>query len=192
MSIDSPVSLLVDTNGVKLPVQHEVSIPANTPAILVAGRDELDIARHILVDGYSAQVVSGFGPQGALPISGTVVGSVVSGSITGTVTCTQGLAGSISNAWSVKEDFQNGEIRPTQTGANNVLTFTFSAPVQEVWIESSGTGLVSRADPFGGTPSATDGIPCYDEVPRKIRVITSTVQVYGPTGAEIMVWGLRR
>ena len=65
MSIDSPASLLIDENGIQLPVQHETSIPANTPSLLVSGRDELNIARNILVDGYSAQVVSGFGPQGA-------------------------------------------------------------------------------------------------------------------------------
>lgn len=91
------------------------------------------------------------------------------------------------------DDFQGGEVLADQTGAAAVLTFTFSAAVQLVVVSGNGIATdFARVDPFGGTPSATLGIPCGDEVPTFIPVTATVVRVFAPTGMVITVWGFRR
>lgn len=85
--------------------------------------------------------------------------------------------------------FLGGEVLADQSGAGSVLTFTFTTPVQLVWVRSKGG--ISRADPFGGTPAASTGIPCADDEPSPITVQTSTVKVFAPSGATVSVWGYR-
>lgn len=92
----------------------------------------------------------------------------------------------------VKDDYPGGEVLAQQTGAAAVLTFTFASAVQLVVVESAGEDLVSRADPFGGTPSATLGIPCRDQVPTYLPATATVVKVYAPTDAAVNVWGYRR
>lgn len=93
---------------------------------------------------------------------------------------------------SVRDDYLFGEVLAEQSGANDVLTFTFSTPVQLVVVESKGVGLVSRANPFGATPSQSLGWPCRDEIPNYFPVITSSVLVYAPNGTTVNVIGYRR
>lgn len=88
--------------------------------------------------------------------------------------------------------FNDGEVLAEQSGANAVVSFIFSAPVHLVVIESFGDGLVSRADPYGGIPTSSLGIPCRHEVPLYLPIITTTVDVYIPSGASVNVWGFRR
>lgn len=89
----------------------------------------------------------------------------------------------------VTDKFTGGEVLADLTGAGAVLTFTFASAVQLVWVFSAGAD--SRADPFGGTPSATLGIPCDTDTPMPLTVETSSVKVYAPTGATVTVWGFR-
>lgn len=98
-----------------------------------------------------------------------------------------------ASAPAVRDDYVGGEILADQTGAGAVLTFTFASAVQLVVVH--GNGLVTdtaRADPFGGTPTATLGIPCGDEAATYIPVTTSSVKVFAPVGMVITVWGFRR
>lgn len=104
-------------------------------------------------------------------------------------TLDQGAAG--SEEWPVKDDFDGGQVLAEQTGAGAVLTFTFSAPVNLVVVEASGL-IDARADPFGGTPTATLGIPCRDETPVYLPIITSSVKVWAGVGVAVNVWGFRR
>lgn len=92
----------------------------------------------------------------------------------------------------VADEFGGGEALAEQAGAGAVLTFAFSAPVQLAVVESFGSGLVSRADPFGGTPSVAAGVPCRHEAAVFLPVTTSAVRVFAPTGASVNVWGYRR
>lgn len=91
----------------------------------------------------------------------------------------------------VQDKFSTGQILADQAGAGAVLTFTFSSPVNLVWVTDSGavTTNVSRADPFGGTPSATLGIPVLNAAPTPLTVTTSSVKVYAPAGTTISVHG---
>jgi len=92
----------------------------------------------------------------------------------------------------VGDDYLSGEIRPQQTGANDVLTFTFTSEVELIVVESEGSGTVSRADPFGGTPTSLLGIPCRHEVPIYMPIRTTQVKVWSPIGAYVNVYGFRR
>ena len=93
------------------------------------------------------------------------------------------------------QDYSSAEIRPDQTGAGAVLTFTFNTPVDFVWVNDVGatTSNISRVDPFGGTPSATAGIAVYNQTPTPIQVVppSATVKVYAATGSTISMYGLR-
>lgn len=89
----------------------------------------------------------------------------------------------------VRESFVGGQALPDQSGAGGVLTFTFSSPVDLFWVRS--VGGVSRADPFGGTPSVSAGVYCGADEPTPLSVTTTTVRVFAPAGATVSVWGFR-
>jgi hypothetical protein len=89
----------------------------------------------------------------------------------------------------VTEKFTSGQVLADQSGASAVLTFTFAQAMDMVWVSSRGG--VSRADPFGGSPTATLGIYCDDGIPQPLTVTTTTVKVYAPSGATVTLWGYR-
>lgn len=97
----------------------------------------------------------------------------------------------------VKDDFLTGEILADQTGAGAALTFTFSAVVQTVWVyavdpaDLTATGEV-RVDPYGGTPTASLGIPVGFGGGFPIGVTTSAVKVFAASGVRVTVYGNKR
>lgn len=214
---DSAAAVIVHQDGTAVAAKEGDIQDSTKPALMIAGQDGYGMARIIETDSEGRPVIVGAGTNGspeggvvsvqgvpngqAVPISGTVVGSITSGSITGTLTSNQGLQAQHVNRWPVglsdgtkfiEVDFSSGEILPEQTGANGVLTFTFTSPVNEVQIDLIGDDLVGRINPFGGVPSSTLGIPCYDKVTKKLSIITTSVRVYAPTGSTINVCGFRR
>jgi hypothetical protein len=93
----------------------------------------------------------------------------------------------------VHDDYQSGEILDDQTGASGVLTFTFASAVHLVVVDANGAATdIARADPFGGTPTGTRGIPCRDEVPTFMPVIATVVKVWAPTNMVVSCYGYRR
>jgi hypothetical protein len=93
----------------------------------------------------------------------------------------------------VRDEYQGGEVLADQTGAAGVLTFTFTSAVQLAVVDANGVATdIARADPFGGTPTATLGIPCRDETPTFMPVATSTVKVFAPSAMVVSVYGYRR
>lgn len=96
-----------------------------------------------------------------------------------------------------KDDFPTGEILADQTGAGAALTFMFSAVVQTAWVyavdpaDLTASGEV-RVDPFGGTPTASLGIPVPFGGSFPIPVTTSSVKVFADTGVRVTVYGNRR
>lgn len=92
-------------------------------------------------------------------------------------------------------EYIGGQALADQVGAAAVQTFTFSTPVDFIWVTDIGatTTNVSRVDPFGGTPAATTGIPVLNGAPTPINVVPSsaTVKVYAPVGSTITMYGLR-
>lgn len=98
-----------------------------------------------------------------------------------------------ASALVVRDDYTSQESLADQSGANDVLTFTFSAEVQLVVVVSRGTDLVCRATANASeTPSATLGVPCFDQAAVFLPVRTSSVKVYAPTGTTVSVVGLKR
>lgn len=92
-----------------------------------------------------------------------------------------------------RDIYTGGQTLADQTAAGAALTFSFSDPVQLVYIffkTTLGTGA-GRADPFGGTATASQGIPVDDGVPLAIPVQTSAVSVFATLGATVSVWGFR-
>lgn len=86
--------------------------------------------------------------------------------------------------------FTTGQTLADQVPAGGVVLFSFSGnPVNLVWVKPVGGGC--RVDPFGGIPDATTGIPCDDEVPNPITVLTNEVRVYAAGGVTVSVWGFR-
>lgn len=144
-----------------------------------------------------------------VPIIGTVSGTLDAAVLSGAITANQGFTGSHEHRWAVgisdgddfvgtqanpikvSNEFSSGEILAQQNGTGTVLTFTFSANVNLVAVESLGSGI-SRINPFGGNPSATLGIPCRPEEKVEIHIITSSVKVFAPVGLAVNVWGFRR
>lgn len=92
-----------------------------------------------------------------------------------------------------RDDYQGGEVLADQTGAGAVLTFTFAAARNLILIEAVGTGTqVARADPFGGTPTATQGIRCDDSVPTYLPVTATVVKIFAPASMAVAVAGFSR
>lgn len=94
----------------------------------------------------------------------------------------------------VADDYQTGEILPDQIGNGGVLDFTFSAPVQNLWVyavRDDDSGEV-RVDPFGGTPSANLGIPVAFGGITPIPTTATVVRVFAETGVRVTVYGNRR
>lgn len=96
----------------------------------------------------------------------------------------------------VKDDYQAGEILADQAGAAAVLTFTFANAVDFIWVTDVGTVTtnVSRVDMLGGTPSATLGVPVFNQAQTPISVTPArtTIKVYAPVGTTISMYGHRR
>lgn len=115
-----------------------------------------------------------------VPVSGTVTAT------TGGLTDTQLRASRVDTL----DKYLGGQVLADQAGAGAVLTFTFTTAVDLVWVLSTGTGT-SRADPFGGTPAASLGIPCPADTQQPITVTTSSVKVFAPSGTTVSVWGYR-
>lgn len=89
----------------------------------------------------------------------------------------------------IDDVYTTGEVLEDQPGANDVLTFTFSAPVDIVWVRCEGGDV--RVDPFGGDPTSTKGIKVEDKVPTPMPVRRTTVKVWAPSGTTVNVWGFR-
>lgn len=108
-----------------------------------------------------------------------------------TVRLEQGHGATVSNPSfvSAQDAFSAGEVLLDQAGADGVLTFSFTQPVDLIWVRS--VGGVSRADPFGGTPTASIGVYCADDEPAPLTVSTDALKVYAPSGATVSVWGYR-
>jgi len=119
----------------------------------------------------------------AVPVSGTVSTGQAQ-----PLTDAQLRAGKVG----VADDFQGGECLPDQTGAGAVLTFTFTAPRNLIVVHAVGAGQVARADPFGGTPSATQGFRCPDDAPTYMAVVATVVKVFAPSGMVVSVAGSSR
>jgi len=88
----------------------------------------------------------------------------------------------------VADVFTGGEALADQTGDGTVKTFTFASPVDLVWVRC--VAVAGRCDPFGGTPSATQGIYCAADEPNPMTIRTSSVKVFAASG-QISVWGYR-
>lgn len=85
--------------------------------------------------------------------------------------------------------FREGEVLPDQTGVGGVLTFTFSKEMDLIWVRTD-DGDACRVDPFGGTPTANQGIQCDTGVVTPINFSTSTIKVYAANG-YVKVWGVK-
>jgi hypothetical protein len=92
-------------------------------------------------------------------------------------------------------EYTNGETRPSQAGANGVLTFTFASPVDLVWVSDTGatTTNYSYVDAFGGTPASGQGavLPNGGSIPVMVTPPSTTVKVWSPVGSTISMYGQR-
>lgn len=89
--------------------------------------------------------------------------------------------------------YTTGQTLADQTANGSALSFSFTSPVNLVYIlvkSSTGTA-VARVDPFGGTPTNTQGIPADDGIPLALPVLTSIVKVFATTGSTVSVWGFK-
>lgn len=88
-----------------------------------------------------------------------------------------------------KQALATGEHLPDQPGAGGVLTFTFTAQMDFIWVRS--VGGISRADPWGGEPTGNSGWYCDDNEATPIEVQASQIKIHAPAGATVSVWGQR-
>lgn len=181
-------------------VSGTVALDAPTLAALenvqaaVTGTVALDATTLAALENVTATV------SGAVTVSGTVAVSnfPATQAVSGTVAVSSLPEVEVKNdsgaALTVKDDYAAGEILADQVGSAGVLTFTFSSPVHLVWVTDIGAGTanISRADPYGGTPTATSGIPVLNGSPTPLMQTTSSVKVWAPVGSTISVYGCRR
>jgi hypothetical protein len=85
-----------------------------------------------------------------------------------------------------KDTYTADEALASQVGAGAVLTFTFSAPMDLVWVRSQGGTSFAK---ITGTPALGNGIYCEDGVPQPVTRRTSVVKVWAPGGATVYAWG---
>lgn len=92
-----------------------------------------------------------------------------------------------------RDQFLSGELLNRQMASSDqVLTFTFTTPVDLVYVFSADhQNHLSSVDPFGGTPSETAGIPVLPGVPQSFPVRTSVIRVFEQQGGTVTVWGYR-
>lgn len=117
--------------------------------------------------------------------------------ITGTVTANTGLLQTnpltrtqLDSATVAGTDtYVNGQALADQIPGGTVVTFTFGAAQQLIWVKATGGNC--RVDPFGGVPSSSVGIPCDDGIPNPLTIQTTTLKVFAPVGVSVAVWGYR-
>lgn len=93
----------------------------------------------------------------------------------------------------VRDAYGTCEVLPDQAGSGSVLTFTFSTAVQMFWVTdtSAASSAVSRVTTGSDTPTASHGIPVFNQAPCPVTVTTAAVSVYAPNGTNIVVHGFR-
>jgi len=95
----------------------------------------------------------------------------------------------------VRDSYAQGELLDDQTASTaQVLTFTFSEPVVSFWVAVSGVDSLTgfaKVDHYGGTPSATRGIPVAANSSLPIPEPATVVRVFAQSGATVTVWGQR-
>lgn len=138
-------------------------------------------------------------PSGTLAIATSSVGATGAATpsdatlIAGTDgTNLRGVSVDTSGRPNVRDDYALGEVLADQAGADAVLTFTFSAQVAMFWVAVVGDAGVCKLDHYGGTPSASSGIPVGPDAPSAILPVpepATSVKVYAPTGTTVTVWG---
>jgi len=173
------------TGGAAQPADthQEVDSLAHPDGTLVVVGSGLPVA--LDVNGQLTSLLTTLASQTTLA---AVLAALATVAVTGPLTDAQLRAAKVG----VADDFQGGECLPDQTGAGAVLTFTFSAPRNLIVVHAVGASQVARADPFGGTPSATQGFRCPDDAPTYLAVVATVVRVFAPAGMVVSVAGSSR
>lgn len=92
------------------------------------------------------------------------------------------------------DDYSGSEYLADQPGTGEVLTFTFSEPVQQVWVEmTSATDTdTARVRIDGADPTAAIGTLIHPGQAQPITGTTTVLKVLAPPDTTLTVWGLRR
>lgn len=197
VALDAPT--LAALEAVTAAVTGTVALDSTTlaalEAITVSGTIALDAPTLAALENVTAAV------SGAVTVSGTVAVSnfpatqPVSGTvgISGTVPVSGPLTDAQLRAANVRvaDKFTAGEVLADRPGANGVLTFTFGAAVDLIWVRVDGGTTNGRIDPFGGTPTAAQGIVAEPGIPVPVTVSGSSVAVWAPAGCTVSVHGYR-
>lgn len=144
-----------------------------------------DIALSALRDALETIQIGNF--PATQPVSGPLTDAQLRANtvpISGTLTANQGSAGSAD--WKVKDSYLTDESLASQVGAGAVLTFTFSASRELIWVRAQGGNAFAKVT---GTPANSDGIYCEDGVPQPITVRATVVKVWAPPGVTVYMWG---
>lgn len=95
----------------------------------------------------------------------------------------------------VSDDLFFAEYLEDQQSTGDTLTFTFSQPVNQIWVEFSGLDVADTARFTVGaenTPTASRGTPLSNLTPYPVTLVTDTVKVLAPNGSTVTVYGYRR
>lgn len=95
------------------------------------------------------------------------------------------------------EDFDQVPLDDQTAGSDDeVLTFTFDADVQKVWITLASSGAsdfsVAKVRTDGIDPDSDTGQSIEAGIPQHITSVTSEVRVFTPAGKTVSVTGYRR
>jgi hypothetical protein len=122
MSIDSPASILFDTNGTELAVTGSTPIPSGTRGLLVLGVDSSGNAQFLAIDSSGNQVIVGDGLSGSIRVQGVVGGAPLIATLSGSNTITGSVG--ITN-WPITQNVTGSVLILNQVS----ITTTGSLPV---------------------------------------------------------------
>lgn len=85
--------------------------------------------------------------------------------------------------------YRHGEVLADIEGQGRTRVINFQQPMDVIYVLASGGEV--RVDVFGGEPTESRGVPCYDGSSRPFTITTDVLKVFIPHAVKITVWGFR-
>lgn len=120
---------------------------------------------------------------------GVVVGHLSDTSLLARDETLEGVLARLEGTLEVVDVPDAGEVLDDKLPNGSAVDFSFAQPMRYAWVLAQGGD--ARADPYGGTPADTRGVPCMEAIPTPLMGVISVVKVYAAPGVRVTVWGQR-
>jgi len=197
MSLDSPVSIIFNTDGYEVSVKNNTVLPATSAALLIAGYDGTN-TRYIGIDSTGRQIVVGAGSAGT-PAGGVLSIQGVSGGqavpVSGTVTANNASVSATGAAVPASATFIGGtdgtNLQPfkvfdidTGAGVDNNLGISIRLPASGGSVAGGTATNPIRTDPTGTTSQPVTGTVTVQQA--TASSLLASVGGLGTSGAAVV------